>query len=271
MTPTGAVARHMLYERVRSMTYWSIGTSLLMVLMVAFYPSVRDSSRAIDDYVKSLPKGLMQAFGMTGESIASPAGYLVSQLYSTVYPIVVMILAFGLAAWSVAGSEADGTLELVLANPVSRRRVALERALGIAALAAILVIVSTAVLDIASRPVGLHDGLEWWALWSAALQMLAFVMVSATLVFAVGAATGSKGAAIAVGSAVAVLGFFVQALAPLSKATEGLRWGSPWYWLLRDNPVTTPPNWLNTLLPLGLAAAFVLIGVWAFDRRDLRF
>jgi ABC-2 type transport system permease protein len=261
----------MMSERTRSMAFWLIGVSLLMVLMIAFYPSVRDSGDAFNEYMESLPEGLQEAFGLAGESMTSPEGYLVSQLYSNMYPIVVMILAFGLAAWSVAGSEADGTLELTLANPVSRRRVALERVGGTLVLSALLTVVSTLVLVAVSPVVGLDDGLAWWALWSAGLQMLAFVMVLATLVFAVGAATGSKGLAIAVGSAVAVVGFLVQALAPIAEVMEDLRWGSPWFWMLRDNPVTTPPNWLNTLLPFGLAALFVAVGTWAFDRRDLKF
>jgi ABC-2 type transport system permease protein len=202
--------------------------------------------------------------------MSSPEGYLVGELYSNMYPIVVLVFAFGLAAWSVAGSEADGTLELTLANPVSRRRVALERVAGTVVLTALLSAVSTAVLAAVSPVFGLDEGLPWWGLWSAALQTMAFVFVLAAVVFAVGAATGSKGLAISVGSALAVLGFLLQALAPLAEVLEDLRWGSPWYWMLRENPVTTAPNWINTALPLCLAALFVAVGTWVFERRDLK-
>lgn len=267
----GSIAWRMISERTRSTVFWLIGVSLLMVIMAAFYPSIRDSGQAFDDYMNTLPEGLREAFGLTGDSVTSPPGYLVSQLYSNMYPVVLLILAFGMAAWSVAGSEADGTLELTLANPVSRLRVALERLAGTTIIVTLVTLASTAILAAMSPMVRLDQGVPWWGLWSAALQTLAFVMMLAALVFAIGAATASKGLAIAVGSGVAVAGFLIQALAPLARVMERLRWGSPWFWLLRDNPVTTAPNWLNTALPFGLAVLFVVAGLWFFDRRDLRF
>ena len=267
----GSIAWRMMSERTRATIYWLIGVSLLMVVMAAFYPSIRDSGQALDEYMNSLPEGMRKAFGLSGESLSSPEGYLVSQLYSNMYPVVLLILGFGMAGWSVAGSEADGTLELTLANPVSRRRVAIERFAGTTVVVALVTFVSTGVLAATAVPIGLDDGVPWWGLWSAALQTLAFVLVISALVFAVGAATASKGAAIAVGSGVAVAGFLIHALAPLAKVMEDLRWGSPWYWLLRENPVVTAPNLLNTVMPLGFTVVFVGLGVLAFDRRDLKF
>ena len=108
----GSIAWRMMSERTRATIYWLIGVSLLMVVMAAFYPSIRDSGQALDEYMNSLPEGMRKAFGLSGESLSSPEGYLVSQLYSNMYPVVLLILGFGMAGWSVAGSEADGTLEL---------------------------------------------------------------------------------------------------------------------------------------------------------------
>ncbi len=267
----GSIARRMAADRRRSLAWWTAGVSLLVAIMAAVYPSIRDTGDELDAYVESLPQGLRDAFGLAGSSIASPEGYLTSQLYSNMYPIVLLIMGLGMAGWAVAGSESDGTLEVALANPVSRARVAVERFFGAAVLVAFVATVSTAVLGLVSPLFGLDEGVPWWGVWSAGLQAFAFVLVHIALAFAVGAATGSKGLATAVGAGAAVVGFLLQALGPIAEVMETLRVFSPWYWFLRDNPVITEPNLLNTGLPFALSVVFLALGVVAFDRRDLKF
>jgi ABC-2 type transport system permease protein len=148
-------------------------------------------------------------------------------------------------------------------------RIAVERLVGMVAIVAWVTLVSTLALALISPAIGLDEGLPWWALWSAGLQSYLFALVLSALSFAVGAVTGSRGLAIAVGSAVAVLGFLLQALSSIAEILETARWASPWYWLLRDNPVVTGPNALNTVLPVALSVAFAVLGVAVFQRRDL--
>lgn len=269
-SPLGAVTLRMLADRRRSTAWWALGVTMMTALLASSYLSVRDTGDVFDDYVASLPESFREAFGLTGASITSPEGFLVSQLYSNLYPVTLLVLALGMAAWSIAGSEREGTLELVLANPVPRWRVAVERFVGLALVTALVTAVSTLAIALLGPSLGLGDGVPWWGVWSAGLQTFAFVLCLAALAFAVGAATGNKGAAIAAGSGAAILGFLVNALAPLADVVEGLRAFSPWYWLLRDNPVVTGPGWLSFGLPMLLSGTFVALGVLLLERRDLR-
>jgi ABC-2 type transport system permease protein len=190
-------------------------------------------------------------------------------MYSNLWPIILLVLGFGLAAWSVAGSEMDGTLEMVLANPLRRGRAASERFTGTALAVGLVTAVSTAALAGVAPFVDLDDGLPAWGFWAAGLTMFAFVLVHVALTFAVGAATGNKGLAIAAGAGVAVAGFMLQALAGIAEPLEQARDFSPWYWFLRENPLTTEPTVLSLWLPLGLGVVLVALGVLAFNRRDL--
>jgi ABC-2 type transport system permease protein len=192
-----------------------------------------------------------------------------SQLYSNMFPLVLLVLGIALAAWSIAGSESEGTLEMLLANPVSRVSAAVGRVAGMWLLVALVTVVGTAVLAATSPPVGLDEGLPWWGLWSAGVATYALVMVQASLGFAVGAATGSKGAAIAAATVFAVLGFVAQLVGSAADALSWLRDLSPWYWLMNSNPLTEAPGMLNTVLPLGLALVFTTVGIAVFDRRDV--
>jgi ABC-2 type transport system permease protein len=263
------IAGQMLVERWRSLLWWCIGVAILMVVMAAVYPSVRDSGQALEEYMAQLPEAFVEAFGLAGASISSPEGYLVSQLYSNMYVIVLLVLGLGWAAWAIAGSEADGTLEMALANPVRRVAVALGRVLGIAVALLLVNAVGHVVLAAYAPVVGLDEGLPWWAFAAAAAASFAFVAVHVALTFATGAATGSKGLAIALGAGLALVGFLVNALAGVADVFETARDFSPWYWLLRDNPLTSPPGLLSFWVPMMLSVLLVAGGTWAFHRRDL--
>jgi ABC-2 type transport system permease protein len=263
------IAGQVLKERWRSLLWWSIGVGILMVVMAAVYPSVRDSGDVFEDYMEQLPDAFVEAFGLAGASISSPEGYLVSQLYSNMYVIVLLVLGLGWAAWAIAGSEADGTLEMALANPVRRVAVALGRMLGIVVAILVVNAVGHVVLAAYAPVVGLDEGLPGWAFAAAAAVSFAFVAVHVALTFAAGAATGRKGLAIGLGAGLALVGFLVNALAGVADAFETARDFSPWYWLLKENPLTTAPGLLSFWVPIALSALLIALGTWVFNRRDL--
>lgn len=264
-----AIAGQMVAERRRSLIGYSIGMAALMALMVAVYPSIRDTGEELDAYAESLPEAFRDAFGLAADSIASPAGYLMSQLYSNMFPIILLVLGIALAAWVIAGSEAEGTLEMLLANPVTRVWAAVGRVIGMWVLVALVTVAGTLILALTSPLVGLDEGLPWWGLWSAGVATYALVMLQASLGFAVGAASGSRGMAIAAATVFVVLGFAAQLVGSAAESLSWLRDASPWYWLLNSNPLTEAPGLLNTWIPLAIALVLTAVGIAWFDRRDL--
>lgn len=263
------VLRQMLAERWRSLLAWTLGTVALIVVMVLFFPSIEESGADFDTYVQSLPESLRDTLGVAGASMSSPVGYLMSQLYSNMYPLLILVMAFAAAVWTIAGAEADGTLEMTLAAPLSRWSLAVGRLAGVAITTLVVTVVSTGALAALSPLVNLQAGIPSWGLWSAGLTMWAMVMLYAGLAFGMGAAFGRKALALGVASAAAVIGFLGQVFASLADPLEFLRTASPWYWFLGSDPLTTAPSLTSLLLPLVVCLAFACAGTWRFARRDL--
>lgn len=263
------VLRQMLAERWRSLVAWTLGTVALVVVMVLFFPSIEDSGADFDAYMQSLPESLRDTLGVAGASLSSPVGYLMSQLYSNMYPLLILVMALAAAVWTIAGAESDGTLEMTLAAPLTRWSLAAGRFAGVAITTLAVTAVSTGALAILSPVVDLQAGIPSWGLWSAGLTMWAMVMLYAGLAFGVGAAFGHKALALGIASAVAVTGFLGQVFASLADALEFLRTVSPWYWFLGSDPLTTAPSLRSLLLPLVVCLAFAIAGTWLFTRRDL--
>ena len=139
---------------------WAGGVVAVVLVAAAFWPSVEESE-SFDDLIQDLPANLQAMIGAGGgASLSTPAGYLNARVFATVLPLMLTVFAIGHTARALAGNEEDGTLELVLVNPVSRTRLALERGLvvggaliglGIVAFGALLALGSQSACSTASR------------------------------------------------------------------------------------------------------------------------
>lgn len=266
---TGIAFAYYLRDRRRSLIAWALGVIALVIVMALFYPSIKDAGADFDAYLEALPESVRDTLGASGGSITDPEGYLVSQLYSNMYPLLLLILGISMGAWAIAGAEGDGTLEVTLAAPIRRSSLAWGRwlATGMATLA--ITLVSTAALVAISPPLDLTEGLPWWGPWSAAMSMWALVFLYVSVAFAVGAATGQRTWALAGAAVLAAVGFLGQLFASLAAPLEYLQPTSPWYWFLGTSPLTDPPTLVSLALPLVLAVVIAGAGIWRFAHRDI--
>jgi ABC-2 type transport system permease protein len=257
-------------RRRTSLLWWSLGLVGVVGLLAVAYPTVRDNHE-LDKTFAGLPPEVQGLFGLGGQTtLTSPVGYLNSQFFANLLPVMLLVFAVGVAAWAIGGDEAAGTLELLLANPISRARVAAERAGALLPLLAALTAVCAAALIAMAPAVGLDQGLPAEHLLAASVAYALLALVYAAVAFAVGAATGSRPVAVATASAAAVAGFVVQGLARQVPALRPIRAASPWHWLLASDPLQDGLAWRSWVLPLAAAVVLVLLGTIRFQHRDLR-
>lgn len=263
------VFTHTLRRRRISMLWWSIGLAALTALIAIAYPTIRDNT-ALDKTIANLPPGVEAALGLDPSTlISSPIGYLNSQYFSNIFPAALLIFAVGLAAWSISGDESAGTLELLLANPVSRTRVALERALALFILLTVLTAVSCIVLLFIATPVTFIPTVSTADICAASISAMLIALTFGALAFAIGAGTGSRGLAIGISAAYAVTGFVIQGLGEAVKPLSTARLFSPWHWLIDGNPVKYGFSAEAFIVPIAVSVLLVGIGVGLLNRRDI--
>ena len=162
-----------------------------------------------------------------------------------------------------AADDQEGRLEIFAAQPISRARIVVERLAALLIGAAVIVAASSLALLIgaASADISLEAGR---------------VVVGTALTLLVAFAFGGLGAAgvgwrprltLGILAAVAIVGYFVQELAPLFQWPEWLANLS--VYALYGNPVMTSIDWAReaTLLAIGAAASFAAL--IAMQRRDI--
>lgn len=264
------VAARMLHDRRRSLLWWSAGMVGLVLFTVALFPTV-EGQESFEELADQLPETMRSLFGFDGPvPLTSAPGYLHSRLFTTLLPVVLLVFGIGLGARAIAGSEEEGTLELLLANPVTRRTVVAQRYLAVGTMLAVLTLVFAVSLVILALPFGALAGVSLAGLAGASGGVFGFALLHASVSFAVGAATGRRAWALAAAATLAVAGYLLQGLLGLSDAIQTLRFISPWHWYLGRNMLAEGVAPDAVVVPLVLAAGLYAAGAVAFQRRDLR-
>jgi ABC-2 type transport system permease protein len=249
---------------------WAAGIVAVVLLTASLWPSIKGSA-SFDDLIDDLPDTVKALIGaQAGISLGSPAGYLNARIFATLLPVLLTVYGISIGARAIAGTEENGTLELILANPVSRVRVAIERAVTVIAFLTALGAVALLALLLLGAPVGLLDDLSLLRLAGACGGVTVLAACHALIAFAAGAATGRHGFAVAVAATVAVAGYLLAGLLTTTERLDWLQALSPWHWLLDRNILVSGIPPVPMIIELVLSATLIAFGVDRFNRRDLR-
>ncbi len=257
------------YDRRRSMSWWLMGMAGLVAFTMAFYPSIRGEEN-FDELVQDLPAALQALMGVQdGVSLSSAPGYLWARLFSILAPLLLLVFAISAGSQAIGGSEEDGSLELLLSNPVTRLRVFVERYVAVASLLLVLGLALAASIFLSAPLVDALGELDKGGLVAACAGAYALALLHGTVAFTVGAATGRRGPAIAVPTAMAVAGYLAHGLLTAAAAPNAVRYLNPWQWYLADNMLAEGASAAAVVIPLLLCVPLVPAAAVAFFRRDL--
>jgi len=253
-----------IWDARRGLVGWAIGIAAIGVVYAAFYPLIQGPEYA--QALAAWPDELKQAIGFTDATTA--AGYLGASTYGLLGPALVIIYAGLLGGRAIAGEEESGRLDLLLAQPVGRRRVLIERLAALCVAMAVSSAVLFAAMVAVRGPAELDD-ISPANLAAASVHLAVFGMFFGAVALGVGAATGRRSIALGVLAIVAVGGYIVNALAPL---VEGLDWArqlSPFYYYSAARPLVSglAPGDLAVLVVVAVVLAAA--GAVAFERRDV--
>ncbi len=264
-----SVLLHALRKRRTALAWWSLGIGLMIALLAVAYPTLRDNNE-LDKTFANLPPGVEALLGLAGgTTLTSPAGYLNSQYFANILPVMLLVFAVGAAAWTIAGDESAGTLELVLANPVRRTVLALARLAALVLQLATLVAVSLLVLLALGPSTGLNRGLTAGHMLAATVASGLLALTFAAVAFAVGAATASRPAALAAAAALATAGYVLEGLAAQIDGLHITQAVNPWHWLIATDPLRHGFGWQAWVLPLVTSAVLVGLALPRLAHRDL--
>lgn len=261
------IARWTLWQRRWSIFWWCLGILFFVFLTLVFYPTIRDQSAQLDKSFNSIPQTAKQLFTDTND-IFSPVGYLSSQMFYLMMPLLLGILAISLGTSLVGKEERDNTIEMLLARPVSRGRLLFGKALAGLVIVVLVGAVGSLFAALMCRLVGLAVPIPSVSAAGAAVVLLALTFGAiAFLLTALGRA--GRAAAIGLSALVALGGYIVVSLAA---SVSWLRWPAkifPFNYYHAGDLLTGHYDWNNVWYFAGVIAGCLILSWLAFRRRDL--
>lgn len=244
---------------------WTIAFALIVVSTVAFWPAFKGST-AINEAMQALPQGMIEAFGL--QDFASPAGYLRGGLYELIVPLMFAAAGVLFGNSATAAEEDAGRLELVVAQPVTRRSLMAGRSIAVMAWLAVLgaIVLVSQLLSDAAFDLDIADS----RIVSTVVLCGLLGALYAGFAIALAGSVARPGLVLSLGLGAALVGYIVAALFPLSDVLAPWARLSPWEWAFGGDPlvnVAEPWRYAALALPALLLAA---VGIAAFDRRDIR-
>jgi len=264
VTGTSVLCRA-LHRRRYSILGWVLGAAAVTAFLVSIYPVLR-GNEAVERLLARIPRELLSTFGIDPAIYLTGIGFLEAQLYTFLGPLLLLAFTLGAAAAATAGEEEDGTIDLLLANPLARASLLLQKFAAVALLAGLVVLGMAATVLAANGPAGLELHARGVLGINLGLWLLALFFGSITL--AVGAWSGRRLPAIGAGAGLALVSFFWNGLAPLSKTLRGTERFSPFHWYTGGHPALHGPTRGHAWLAAGIVLA-VGASVLLFARRDL--
>ena len=248
-------------------TLW-VGLGLIAAALYTtlIFPLVRDAA-GLEEFVNQLPEVLRSLLGGT-LNFATPEGFLNTQPFSVLGPLLLVVFGVVRGASVIAGEEESHTLDQLLANPVSRWQLLAEKAAAVETGLAVLCILL--FLGIIAGTAIAGFSLDLWLLTQTVFSLFLLGSASAMLSAGIGAATGRRSLASGIPAGVLVAGWLFNAVQQLADVLEWTKFLSL-FWYYNGNVVL-----VNGIIPwqalalAGLAAAALAAGAVAFERRDLR-
>lgn len=259
-----------LKDKKTSLIAYTVGAVATIEMYIALFPAIQKQAEQLNQLLTAYPKGFMEAFGFNGtEALFSKVeSYMSTEYFSFFWPIMVVTMMIGFANLMIVSEVEKGTMELSLAQPVSRLKLFFTRYLAgvtyflIFDLISIFAIIPIAKLN--NVPYQLQNYVTVFGI------SLLFGLAIFSMAAFFSAVFSEKGRAMALSAAVLLSMYVVNIVASLKHSLQNLRYGSIFYYF---NPTKVFGN--NEVMQysvpvfLGIIIVFTLAAVWWFNKRDI--
>ena len=249
------------------MMFWVLGLFLVALMQMSVYPSVKKSAPQLSKYVESMPEAMKAMVGLEKGDYTSPAGYLNTELFSMILPVVFAAFAMGAGSKAVAGEEDRRTLDMLLSTPIPRKSVVVQKFAAMVLDIGILVIALFLGLWLGGLTVSFDIGAGFLLAACVNCGLLGLVMGCTALL--IGSWRGGRGLALGITSALLVGLFLLRSLAEVLDGLRPFQKLSPFYWYSRGDVLRNGLDLADAAVLLGASLILALLALAAFEGRDL--
>jgi ABC-2 type transport system permease protein len=250
----------------KSLISWAGVLVTMTTIQLSIYPTISKSGQVFQKFIDSYPDAIKKMFRM--EDYTSGPGFLSTELYSMILPLVLIAVGATFGASATADEEEKGTADLLFSMPISRSKIMASKMAATVSVLFILGFVTYLNIYIGSGLVDMEINLSFLAWGTISCTLIGLFFSGVGYIF--GALTGKKGVSLGASSAIGLLFFVFYSIAPLVNDFEFLTPINPFHWALGGNVLFSGPDWPGMTKLLSGTIILYCLSFAILNRKDIR-
>jgi ABC-2 type transport system permease protein len=267
-----AVALRVAARDLLTTTLWyTLGMTIYGLVMVAFFPSIRDAAINFDELIDAYPPAMLEAFGIAeGSDFTSYAVFIGAEYLNVIWVIIAGIFLIMAGTVVVAQEIEKGTAELWLTIPARRGNLLAPKVISLAAAAFIIVLATVLTIGVGAAVVDTEGSVSPAGVMAMGVVLLAFTACVGGYSVLLSTVFSRRSQAAGIAAAITLGSYLCGVVAGLSDSWDWLRYGSIWTAYKPQGALeagSVPTTGTAVLLVIGILA--VAAGFIIFQRRDV--
>lgn len=248
-----------------SLAIYAAGVLLYAVFILAIWPSMETSG--LSQIWENYPENLKKAFGAT-INFASFDGFITLEYLSNMWVIIMAVFAIGTGANALSGEIERGTMELLLAQPITRRSVVVSRHFYFSLALIGLIVAALAPIAVGASLVG--GEINYHGLLAVGILAFFFYGAIGSYTFMFSSMFNSRGMSISLASGVIIFAYALDLLSKFNDTVNNFHFLSLFdyydpYRHLHDASYA----WGDIAVLAGIIVVCTGVAVTWFERRDI--
>ncbi|MFO0971418.1 MAG: ABC transporter permease subunit [Candidatus Saccharimonadales bacterium] len=252
-----------LYDKRSFMFGWSLGLAIMAGITIAFFPTIKDQ---IGTLFANVPKALESVTG-TSEDYKNIVGYVATGVFDLRIPMLTITMAIILALGLSAGEESSGRLYQLLAQPVTRTKVVLQKWMamtGIFFLTHVMLLIGIWMVIVL-----VGENMAFSKIWAGTLMCFLLTLASGSLTLALGFGLGRKGLTTVLITSYTFGSYLLTSFAAQIDWLKHVEPVSPFHYYKASDAIKVGLSLRHIIILLLITCIAVAIGTVLFNRRDI--
>lgn len=253
-----------LFDKRWSTLIWFAVILLFSLFVIVLFPTFKDS---FGEALKDTPESLRSLFGEASD-YQNINGYLDIQVVNQMV-FLTLIMSIIMGTGLLSGEESSGSLQSLLAQPISRTKVYISKLL---AMSLLLLLACSGIffgVYIGALMIGEAGNLETGRLVLATFMTWVITLFFGALAFAMGAISGKKGAAGIIAGFLAFATYIITTLSGTAEVLKTINYASPFRYFNTPSIMKTGLDTGNLLVLAAGIMIIITVGWIVFRKRDI--
>jgi len=253
------------WQRRWSTALWTLSVVAFILLNLVFYPTFKDQAAELEKSLANIPEAAVQFLG--GKDFFSPVGYLNSQVFFIMLPLLLSILAISLGSKLLANEEQNHTIESLLARPISRSRLIIGKmviGLAIMTITTLAILISTVLI---TKMVSIDVPIQNIAVTTLGCFLLALSF--GAIAFLLSALGKARALSLGLTSTIAIGGYIITSLATTVTWLDIPSKFFPFEYYKSELMLRGTYNWTDMLVLLTITVVCGVLAWFSFRKRDI--